>query len=59
MIDFTLHRLPRYRDVVREQVRAVGLSLRPVALVAAVVLAITTFVMIIDIDDGKGAMWFD
>jgi hypothetical protein len=59
VIDFTLHRLPRYRDVVREQVRAVGLSLRPVALVAAVVLAITTFVMIIDIADGKGAMWFD
>ena len=59
MIDFALHSMPRYRDVVREQIRAVGLSLRPVAVVAAVVMGIATFVMIVDIAGGTGATWFD
>lgn len=38
----TLHPAPRRRDVVLEQVRVVGLSLRSVALIFAIVLAIGT-----------------
>lgn len=41
----TLHPGPRWREVVLEQVRVVGLSLRPVALVIAVVLTVGTIVI--------------
>ncbi len=47
MIEVTLHPTPHWRDVVLEQIRIVGLSLRPVLLVVGVVLAIGTF-MIVD-----------
>ncbi len=42
MIEVTLHSTPRWRDVVLQQVAIVGRSLRPAALVVAVVLAIGT-----------------
>lgn len=42
MMDVTLHPTPRLRAVVLEQIRIVALSLRPVALVVAAVLAIAT-----------------
>jgi hypothetical protein len=42
MMEVTLHPTPRGRDVVREQVRMVGLGLRREALIAAVVLGIVT-----------------
>ena len=45
MTDMTLHPTPRWRDVVLEQIRVVGMSLRREALVAAVVLAIGTLVI--------------
>ena len=48
MIDLTLHPTPRWRDVVLEQVRIVGLSLRPVALVVAVVLGVGTVMVLGD-----------
>lgn len=38
MTEVTLHPAPRWRDVVLEQLRVVGLSLRPAALIVAVVL---------------------
>jgi hypothetical protein len=59
MMQGTLHPTPRGRDVVREQVRIVGLGLRPEALVTAVVLGIVTLVIGIDIVHGSGATWFD
>ncbi|HJQ39979.1 MAG TPA: hypothetical protein VKB93_22780 [Thermoanaerobaculia bacterium] len=43
---------PRFRDVVLEQIRIVGLSFRIVALVVAVVLAVGTFAIIADILGG-------
>lgn len=49
----TLHPTPRGSDVVLEQVRAVGLALRPVALVAAVVLGIVT--LLFASQGGRGA----
>ena len=45
MMQLALHPTPRRRDVVLEQVRAVGLALRPVALVAAVVFGIVTLLV--------------
>lgn len=45
MIESTLHPLPRFRDVVWEQVRALGLGLRREALVLAVVLGIATVII--------------
>ena len=42
MIEVTLHATPRWRDVVLQQIAVVGRSLRPAALVMAVVLAIGT-----------------
>lgn len=45
MMEVTLHPTPRWRDVVLEQIRIVGLSLRPVALVVAVVLGAGTLVI--------------
>lgn len=46
MSDVTLHPMPRWRDVVLEQVRIVGLSLRREALVVAAVLAAGTFTIL-------------
>jgi hypothetical protein len=45
MMEVTLHATPRWRDVVLEQIRIVGLSLRPAALVVAVVLGICTVII--------------
>lgn len=59
MMEGTLHPAPRGRDVVREQIRIVGLSLRREALVVAVVLAIGTVLVAIDIARGNAATWFD
>jgi len=59
MMQGTLHPAPRGRDVVLEQVRIVGLSLRREALVAAVVLGVVTLVIAIDIVHGRAATWFD
>jgi hypothetical protein len=52
MTEVTLHAGPRWRDVVLEQIRIVGLSLRPVALVAAVVLGAGTLIIVGDILGG-------
>jgi hypothetical protein len=57
--DLILHPTPRFRDVVREQVRVVGLSIRREALVGAVVLGIVTIAIVIDIVRGSMATWFD
>jgi hypothetical protein len=59
MMQVTLHTTPRWRDVVLEQVRIVGLSLRREALVAAVVLGIVTVVIAFDIVRGTAESWFD
>lgn len=59
MTQSTLHPMPRGRDVVREQVRIVGLGLRREALAAAVVLGIVTLVIGIDFVHGRAATWFD
>lgn len=59
MTEVTLHQTPRGRDVVLEQVRIVGLRLRREALVAAVVLAILTVVIAVDIIRGSADTWFD
>lgn len=58
MTEVTLHATtPRWRDVVLEQIRIVGLSLRPAALVVAVVLGIGT--VIIGSDLIRGGPGFD
>jgi len=44
-MEVTLHPKPRWRDVVLEQIHIVGLSLRPVGLVIAVVLGAGTVVI--------------
>jgi hypothetical protein len=59
MIDFTFHPTPRFRDVVREQIRTVGLSLRIVAIVAAVVIGTVTILMLVDLAAGRAETWFD
>lgn len=59
MMQSALHPAPRGRDVVREQVRIVGLGLRREALAAAVVLGIVTLVIGIDFVHGRAATWFD
>jgi hypothetical protein len=59
MMDPTLHPTPRWRDVVLEQIRIVGLSLRREALVAATVMGIVTIVIAIDIIHGTAGTWFD
>lgn len=51
-MEVTLHPKPRWRDVVLEQIRIVGLSLRPVGLVLAVVLGIGTYAIGIEILGG-------
>lgn len=57
MTEVTLHATPRWNDVVFEQVRVVGLSLRREALVLAAVLAVGTFVIGSDI--ARGGPGFD
>jgi hypothetical protein len=59
MTEVTLHATPRGRDVVLEQIRALGLSLRRDALVVAVVLGIVTVFIAMDIVRGRAATWFD
>lgn len=44
-MEVTLHRTPRWRDVVLEQIRIVGLSLRREALIFAVVLGVGTLII--------------
>lgn len=46
MTDVTLHPTPRWRDVLLEQIRIVGLSLRPAALIVAVALVIGTAIVV-------------
>lgn len=58
MTEVVLHATPGGRDVVREQLRAVGLSLRREALVAAVVLAVVTLVIGAEIARGGSEMQF-
>jgi hypothetical protein len=53
----TLHPTPKWRDVVREQVRFVGLSLRREALVVAAVLAVGT--LVIGSEIARGGPGFD
>ena len=55
----TLHAMPRGRDVVIEQIRIVGLRLRPAALVAAIVIGIITLLIARDIVLGSAETWFD
>ena len=52
MMEVTLHPTPRWRDVVLEQIRIVGLSLRREALLVAVVLGVGTLVIGIEIAGG-------
>ena len=52
MTEVTLHPAPRWRDVVLEQIRVVGLSLGPVALVVAAVLAFGTVMIVGEIIGG-------
>ncbi len=51
-MEVTLHPTPRWRDVVLQQIRVVGLSLRIEALVTAVVLAVGTFAIGVEIVGG-------
>ena len=51
-MEVSLHSLPRRRDVVLEQIRILGLALRPAGLVLAVVLAFGTVVIGVDILGG-------
>ena len=59
MMQLTLHPTPRWRDVVREQVRIVGLGLRREALIAAVVLGIVTLAIGIEIVRGGSGIHLD
>lgn len=59
MSEVTLHPTPRMRDVVREQIRLVALSVRPVALVLAVVFGTVTLLIAIEIVGGSAETWFD
>lgn len=52
MTEVTLHPLPRWREVVREQIRIVGLSLLPALLVVAVVLGIGTLLLVKEVISG-------
>lgn len=53
MMDVTLHPAPRWRDVVLEQIRIAGLSLRREALVVAAVLGFGTVLIVADLIVGK------
>ncbi len=59
MTGTTLHPRPRWRDVVLEQIRIVGVCLRREALVVGVVLGIVTLVIAVNIVRGTAASWFD
>ena len=59
MTGMTLHPRPRWRDVVLEQIRIVGVCLRREALVVGVVLGIVTLVIAVNIVRGTAASWFD
>ena len=52
MMDVTPHRTPRWRDIVLEQIRVVGLGLGPAAVVVAGVLGIGTVMIVGDIIGG-------
>lgn len=52
MTEVTLHPGPRWRDVMREQIRVVGLSLRPAALIVAIVLGSGTVMIAGDVIAG-------
>lgn len=51
--------MPRQRDVVLEQIRIVGRSLRLEALIAAVVLGFIVIASTVDLVRGNAATWFD
>jgi hypothetical protein len=53
MMEVTLHPAPRWRDVVLEQIRIVGLSSRREAMVAIVVLGIGTVMIVSEILGGS------
>lgn len=57
MSDARLHPTPRWRDVLLEQIRVVGLSLRTAAIVVALVLGIGA--VIIGADIARGGRGFD
>jgi len=59
MTDVTLHGIPRLREVVREQIRIVGLTLRREGAVVAVVLGVVTIIIATDIAHGTADSWFD
>lgn len=52
MMDVTLHPAPRWRDIVLEQIRIVGLGLGPAAVVVAGVLGIGTVMIVREIIGG-------
>lgn len=52
MMDVTLHPGPRWRDIVLEQIRIVGLGLVPAALVVAIVLGGGTVIIVHEIIGG-------
>jgi hypothetical protein len=58
-MEVTLHKTPRFRDVVLEQIRIVGAGLRRVMQVMALVFGIVTVIITIDIVRGDAATWFD
>lgn len=55
----TLHPTPQTREVVREQIRIVGLALSRQAAVVGAVLGGLTLLIVIDIVRGSAATWFD
>ena len=55
----SLHPTPQVRDVLREQIRILGRSLRREALVAAAVLGIVTLRIVVDMAHGNAGSWFD
>ncbi|HEX8170786.1 MAG TPA: hypothetical protein VF824_09625 [Thermoanaerobaculia bacterium] len=57
MTELALDRTPRFRDVIVEQIRVVGLSLRREVLLVAVVFVVTTLVVVRDIL--RGGAGFD
>lgn len=59
MTGMALHPRPRWRDVMLEQIRIVGVCLRREALVVGVVLGIVTLVIAVNIVRGTAASWFD
>jgi len=54
-----LHPAPRGRAVLLEQVRIVGLGLRREAVVAAIIHAVVTIVIVVDIVRRQAGTWFD